>query len=156
MSGRSSQRKGRAAELELSRVLQGYGYNVEPGRALGYGTEPDLVGLPGVHVECKRTEQLRLSEWLAQAAADSVKFGDGLPAVFHRRNRESWRVTMALEDWLALYEVADRKNQENVGKELSNDGTAKTGIGGAVDLSEQGGSGGGSGRHRQDRTKLFE
>ena len=71
-------------------------------------------------------------------------------------NRETWRATMALEDWLALYEAADRKNQENVGKEVANDGTAKTGLGGAVDLSEQGGSGGGGGRHRQDRTKLFE
>ena len=91
MSGRSSQRKGRAAELELSRVLQGYGYNVEPGRALGYGTEPDLVGLPGVHVECKRTEQLRLSEWLAQAERDAQRFGDGAPAVFFRRWSCGWR-----------------------------------------------------------------
>ncbi len=54
MGGRSSQRKGRAAELELSRILKGYGYNVEPGRALSYGEAPDLSGLPGVHVEVKR------------------------------------------------------------------------------------------------------
>ena len=117
MSGRSSQRKGRAAELELSRVLQGYGYNVEPGRALSYGTEPDLCGLNGIHVECKRTEQLRLSEWLAQAAADSVKFGDGLPVVFHRRNRETWRVTMALEDWMKLYLSAEHGESRKEGEE---------------------------------------
>lgn len=45
MSGRRSQRKGRAAELELARTLQGHGYNVEPGRALAYGEVPDLSGL---------------------------------------------------------------------------------------------------------------
>lgn len=103
MSGRRSQRKGRAAELELARTLQAHGYNVEPGRALAYGEVPDLSGLPGVHIECKRAEALRLSEWMAQAERDAQRFGDGLPAVFHRRSREGWRVTMALPDWLELY-----------------------------------------------------
>ena len=51
--GAKSQRKGRAAELELSRILRGHGYNVEPGRALSYGEVPDLSGLPGIHIECK-------------------------------------------------------------------------------------------------------
>ena len=41
--GSKSQRKGRAAELELSRILQGYGYPVEAGRAMSYGEEPDLA-----------------------------------------------------------------------------------------------------------------
>ena len=94
--GAKSQRKGRAAELELSHILQGYGYPVEAGRAQSYGEVPDLSGLPGVHIECKRAEALRLSEWIAQARRDADRFGDGLPAVFHRRNREGWRVTMEL------------------------------------------------------------
>lgn len=101
--GARSQRKGRAAELELSRILQGHGYGVEPGRALSYGKTPDLTGLPGVHIECKRAETQRMSEWMAQARRDADRFGDGLPAVFHRRNREGWQVTMELPDWLELY-----------------------------------------------------
>jgi len=104
--GRSSQRKGRAAERELAHVLQSYGYDVRPGNPLNYGKEADLVGLPMIHCECKRAETLRLSEWLAQAEHDAEKFGDGLPTVFHRRNRESWRVTMPLESWVQLYEKA--------------------------------------------------
>ena len=103
MSGRSSQRKGRAAELELSRILQGHGYNIEPGRALSYGEVPDLSGLPGVHIECKRAETLRLSEWMAQAERDAQRFGDGAPAVFFRRSRSPWCVVMKLEDWMAIY-----------------------------------------------------
>lgn len=44
--GSKSQRKGRAGELELARLLQGYGYDVQPGMAVSYGATPDLVGLP--------------------------------------------------------------------------------------------------------------
>ena len=103
MSGRSSQRKGRAAELEHARTLQAHGYNVEAGRARCYGEVPDLTGLPGVHIECKRAEALRLSEWMAQAERDAQRFGDGAPAVFFRRSRSPWCVVMKLEDWMRLY-----------------------------------------------------
>ena len=56
--GAKSQRKGRAAELELTRILQGHGYPVEAGRAQSYGEVPDISSLSGVHVECKRVEAL--------------------------------------------------------------------------------------------------
>lgn len=101
--GARSQRKGRAAELELSRILQGHGYPVEAGRAQSYGDVPDLSGLPGIHIECKRAETLRLSEWMGQAERDAQRFGDGVPAVFFRRSREPWCVVMKLEDWLTIY-----------------------------------------------------
>ena len=103
MSGRSSQRKGRAGELELAKLLQGYGYQIDPGRADSYGTQPDITGLPGVHIEVKRVEKLNVPAAFAQARRDSEKFRDGVPALFHRRNREPWLVTMSLEDWLAGY-----------------------------------------------------
>ncbi len=101
--GKKSQSKGRSGELELCRILQDYGYPVEPGHALNYGTEPDIKGLLGVHIECKRAEQLRLHDWMEQSRHDAEKFQDGLPAVFHRRNREGWLVTMPLDAWLTLY-----------------------------------------------------
>ena len=101
--GKSSQRKGRAGELELSRILQGYGYDVQPGRAQSYGEVPDLVGLPGIHIECKRNERLNVWDAMAQATRDAEKFQDGAPAVFHRRNRQSWLVTMRLSDWMEMY-----------------------------------------------------
>ena len=107
-TARKSQRKGRGGELELAQVLQGYGYDVKPGRSQSYGAEPDLNGLPGVHIECKRCEQVRLSEWMAQAERDSERFHDGLPAVFHRRNRQGWLVTMRLLDWLEMYQKVEK------------------------------------------------
>lgn len=101
--GKSSQRKGRSAELELCRILQEAGYPVRPGAAESYGQEPDILGLPGVHIECKRHEKLELYSWLSQAERDSERFRDGLPAVFHRGNRKPWVVTMELSDFLVLY-----------------------------------------------------
>lgn len=105
LTGRTSQRKGRAGELELARFLQGYGYDVQPGRAVSYGATPDISGLPGIHIECKRAEQLRPYDWMAQAERDAVRFGDGLPAVFFRRSRSPWLVVMKLEDWLKIYRI---------------------------------------------------
>ena len=112
MSGKTSQRKGRAGELELARLLQGYGYDVQPGWAQSYGEVPDLTGVHGIHIEAKRCEQVRLSEWMAQAVRDADRFQDGAPAVFHRRNRSGWLVTMRFQDWISLYgQRKDRRDQ---------------------------------------------
>ena len=104
--GKSSQRKGRAAEMELVKILRDNGFNVRPGEAVSYGTEPDIVGLPGIHVEVKRHEALRIGEWTQQAEADAEKFHDGLPVVFFRRSREPWRVTMSFADFMRIYQRA--------------------------------------------------
>lgn len=102
--GRLSQRKGADGERELAAALRGYGYKVERGGSLSFGEVPDLTGLPGIHVECKRAEQLRLYDWMAQAERDALHFGDGLPAVFFRRSRSTWMVVMKLNDWMCLYD----------------------------------------------------
>lgn len=121
-SGKASQRKGADGERELAAVLRGYGYEIKRGGSMSFGEVPDLVGLPGVHIEVKRCEQVRLSEWMQQAERDSQHFKDGLPAIFHRRSREGWRVTMNLADFMRLYDrqktQSDRqKTAENGGKE---------------------------------------
>ena len=110
MNNRGSQRKGAEGERELARVLEAEGYSVERGGSLSFGEKPDLYGLPGIHIECKRRERLNVSEAMGQAVRDSEKFGDGDPAVFHRRSREPWLVTMRFSDWLKLYKGrADRE-----------------------------------------------
>lgn len=104
--GRSSQRKGADGERELATILRERGYNIERGGFLSYGEVPDLMGLPGVHIEVKRVERLNVSEAMAQAVRDAARFG-GVPGLFHRRSRSPWLVTMRLIDWLELYERAN-------------------------------------------------
>lgn len=105
-AGRSSQRKGADGERELAALLRGHGYSIERGGSLSFGDVPDLTGLNGIHVEVKRCEQVRLSEWMAQAIRDAERFQDGVPTVFYQRNREPWLVTMRLSDWLALFDAS--------------------------------------------------
>ena len=102
MSNRS-QRKGAAGERELAFVKRKSAYEIRRGGSLSFGTVPDLVGLPGVHIECKRVEKLNVPAAMQQSIADSERFNDGVPALFHRRNRQQWLVTMRLTDWMRLY-----------------------------------------------------
>ncbi len=115
--GKSSQRKGRGGEIELSKILRKYGYNVRPAEALNYGTIPDLIGLEGIHIECKRVEKLNLSKAMEQAVRDVKRFNDGAPTVFHRKNRGAWMVTMNLEDWIDLYERGCKADGRKAGKD---------------------------------------
>ena len=105
--GISSQRKGADGERELAAVLREYGYDMERGGSLSFGEVPDLVGLPGVHIEVKRVERLNVPEAMQQAVKDSQRFRDGMPALFHRRNRQPWLVTIRLEDFMQLYQGKD-------------------------------------------------
>lgn len=68
-----------------------------------WGEVPDLTGLPGIHIEVKRVEKLNVVEAMEQSIRDSERMADGVPALFHRRNRKPWLVTMRLEDWISLY-----------------------------------------------------
>jgi len=101
--GKSQQRKGRNGEIELVRIFVDNGIPAEVGLAVSFGTTPDVVGVDGVHVEVKRVERLNVPEAMNQSIRDSQKFMDGLPTLFHRRNRSPWLVTMTLDDWLKLY-----------------------------------------------------
>ena len=101
--GKRSQRKGRSGEIELTRILNDSGIAAVPGKPCNLGTTPDVMGVPGIHCEVKRVERLNISEAMRQAVSDAEKFNDGLPTVFHRRNRQSWLVTMRLDDWIRLY-----------------------------------------------------
>ena len=101
--GKTSQRKGADGERELVETLKGYGFETQRGGSETFGSVPDVVGLPGIHIEVKRVERLNISEAMKQAICDSLRFRDGLPAVFHRRNRQPWLVTMRLADWMTLY-----------------------------------------------------
>ena len=102
----NSCRKGADGERELAALLRDEGYNIERGGTQSYGTVPDLTGLPGIHIECKRVEKLNVMEAMKQSIRDATRFRDGKPALFHRRSRSPWLVTMLFTDWIQLYKEA--------------------------------------------------
>ena len=102
----NSKRKGAAFERTLAGKFREYGYQAR--RTAQYcgntGDASDVVGLPGIHVEAKHQEQMRLYDWMAQAKRDSRNSGN-LPAVFHKKNHAEILVTMTMDDWMRLYQA---------------------------------------------------
>lgn len=100
----NSKAKGGRGERELAHVLQSYGYDAHRGQQFQGGPDsPDVTGLPGVHIECKRVERLNIMEAYQQAERDAQ--GLRIPAVFHRRNRGKWMVTLSLDDFMEIYKA---------------------------------------------------
>lgn len=99
--GRSAQRKGADGERELANYLKEQGFEVRRGQVFNH--ESDMVGLKGIHPEVKRVEKLNVPAAVRQAIIEAQIRQDGIPTLFHRRNREEWLVTMRLDDWLNLY-----------------------------------------------------
>jgi len=103
MSGRSAQAKGRRGEIELARYLQEAGFtDARPGDPLNYGKMSDVVGIDGLHIECKRHEKLEINKWYTQAAEDAARMQDGRPAVIYRQNRRQWMIVLSLHDFLEM------------------------------------------------------
>lgn len=98
----NSRSKGAKGERELVRVLRQYGYDCRRGQQYsGANGDADVVGLPGVHIECKRVERLNIHDAMDQAKIDSR---DGeIPAVFHRKNNCEWLVTLQIDEFMKLY-----------------------------------------------------
>lgn len=96
--GKASRDKGKIGEREVARILRDAGFDARRGQQYRGGAgSPDVVGVPGFHVEVKRTEQLRLYDAMQQARDES---GEGeVPVVIHRRNRHGWVAIMDLSDW---------------------------------------------------------
>ena len=99
----NSKQKGKRGELELAHELTDRGYVSRRGQQYcGTSGDADVVGLPGIHIECKRVESLNIENAMKQAREDAYGTDD-LPAVFHRKNREGWKVTQDLDDWMTMY-----------------------------------------------------
>lgn len=98
----NSREKGKRGELELARVLRALGYDCRRGQQYsGKNGDADVVGLPGIHIECKRVERLNLAEAMRQARRDARE-GE-TPVVMHRKDRCGWLVTLELEDFIARF-----------------------------------------------------
>ena len=98
----NSRNKGARGERELSSKLNEYGYDCRRSvQYCGANGDADVIGLNGIHIECKRVEALSLYKALSQAKSDA-KNGD-MPVVMHRKNNCEWVVIQPLETWIEMY-----------------------------------------------------
>lgn len=105
----NSRQKGKRGELNLVRKLKEYGYDVRRSQQYaGINNDADVVGIDGLHIECKYTKNGHGNtyEWMDQAIRD--KRSSEIPVVMHKKVSEEyrgneWLVTMTLNDFISLW-----------------------------------------------------
>lgn len=99
----NSRAKGARAERELANKLKEYGYECRRGQQYsGANGDADVVGLDGIHIECKAVERLNIHDAMKQSK-DDAREGE-VPVVMHKKNHKPWLVTMGLNDFMKLYQ----------------------------------------------------
>jgi Holliday junction resolvase len=63
----------------------------------------DVVGLPGIHIECKFVEKLNLRAAMEQSERDAGQAS--IPIVAHKTSRKEWLVTLRADDWFKMYKA---------------------------------------------------
>lgn len=98
----NSRDKGARGERELAHFLQSHGFAARRGQQNSGGPDSQDVkhDIPGILIECKRTEALSLYVAMAQAVKDAG--GTLTPTVWHKRNNKKWLVILHAEDFLNL------------------------------------------------------
>ena len=104
--GRFSRSKGKRGERELAAEL-GRVLGITARRGMQFQGSPDspdiVTNIPNVHIECKRSERLRLYEALDQAVSDAG--AEKVPVVCHRQNNKPWVVVVRLDDFPKLVDI---------------------------------------------------
>ena len=108
----NSRQKGKRGELQLAKKLREYGYDTRRGQQYsGANGDADVVGLKGVHIECKRVERLNIYDAMSQSRHDARN--SEMPVVIHRKNNSEWLVTLSLDDFMVLYSEWGRTEEIN-------------------------------------------
>lgn len=104
--GKSQREKGARGERMFSALCQEHGYPTKRGGQLYLkgSVVADVVGLRGIHIECKNVERLNYRAAMEQSAKDAAESGRGeIPILAHKSNKKPWMISMLAEDWFKLY-----------------------------------------------------
>lgn len=103
--GKAEREKGKRFERDVANWLKKNGFEKamrsaqHSGKA---GDAADVVGLPGIHLECKAVEKAQLYDWVQQVTRDSAGTGNK-PVIIWKRNRMPWLAIMMADDFMELY-----------------------------------------------------
>lgn len=111
--------KGKRGELELCQYLrESFGWEASRSQQYnGNAGDSDLVvrQMPRLFVECKRVQALNVPGAMTLAAQQAA-VANKLPALFHRRDREDWLVTLRLSDLTAFCEMVSQSSAIRVAR----------------------------------------
>ena len=107
----NSRTKGAVGEREAAGMFREHGYDAHrTAQHCGMTGVADVEGIPYVHLEVKRRENLNLYDAISQAVRDHRK--DELPTVMWRKNNCDWLMTMRFEDWIEMYKAYEMSRTE--------------------------------------------
>lgn len=107
----NSRQKGARYEREIAKDLREHGYDARRGcQYSGANGDADVIGVPGLHIECKHVERLDIYKAMAQSEADA-RPGE-VASVFWRKNGKPTLVTVKEDDFLALW----KRGEDGEGK----------------------------------------
>lgn len=106
--GKMSRDKGKRGERAFASLCKLNGYDARRTAQVRGDRDgaADVEGLPGIHVEVKWQEKMKLYDWMAQSVRDAEKGDKNLPIVAHKKNNADWLITMQANDWFTLYRNA--------------------------------------------------
>ena len=98
----NSKQKGARFERKLASLFREYDFDCRRGQQYcGANGDADVIGLPGIHCECKHVERLNIHDAMNQAKSDA-KNGT-FPVVFHKKNNHEILATMQFDTFMKLY-----------------------------------------------------
>jgi len=107
----NSRSKGKRGELEAAGKFRDYGYDTHrTAQHCGMTGVADIEGVPYIHLEVKRRENLNLYDAISQAVRDHRE-GE-LPTVMWRKNDSEWLMVMRFDDWMKLYQAYEMSENE--------------------------------------------
>lgn len=107
----NSRNKGKRGELEAAGKFRDYGYDTHrTAQHCGMTGVADIEGVPYIHLEVKRRENLNLYDAISQAVRDHRE-GE-LPTVMWRKNDSEWLMVMRFDDWMKLYQAYEMSEKE--------------------------------------------
>lgn len=110
----NSRDKGKRNELLLAHFFQKYDFPARRGQQFsGLQGDADVVGVPYLHIECKAVQKLNLDKAMEQSARDARE-GE-IPVVIHRKDRQDWRITLTLEEFMPMYMAWLKEKGQNNG-----------------------------------------
>lgn len=110
----NSRTKGKMGEIELAQLLRNQGH-LEARRGqqyCGLDGNADVIGVKGIHIECKRQEKVFDEMWMKQAEDDARK-GE-IPVVIYRRNREQWKVLIRQNLFDIIWQTLTEEQKQSI------------------------------------------